>query len=141
MRSLTLSSLLLVGGKSSLVGRTGYPSNADATNHSRIGGATMKMPSFNFSQNGLARIFGIDAVDDTEAPSSTTHKKTAIIAGTVCSIVGLAIIVALGGYMAWRWHKPHTDPEQVYEKDGRAVEQSELQSSSTSEQPRYDGSP
>lgn len=141
MRSLTLSSPLLVGGKSSLVARTSYPSNADATNHSRIGGATMNMPSSNFSQNGLARIFGVDPVDNTEAPSGTTHKRTAIIAGTVCSIAGLAIIVAVGGYLAWRWHKPHTDPEQIYEKDGRAVEQSELQSNSTSEQPRQDGSP
>ena len=140
MRSLTASSPLLVGSKSSLIGRKSYPSNADATDHSRIGGATMKMPSSNFSQNGLARIFGVDPTDDIEAPSTTVHRKIAIIAGTVCSVVGLAIIIALGGYVAWRWQKPHTDLEQVHEKDGRAVELSELQSYSTSEQPRQHGS-
>ncbi|CAD6584293.1 MAG: hypothetical protein ASARMPRED_001726 [Alectoria sarmentosa] len=106
----------------------------------RMGGATMKMPSSNFSQNGLARIFGVDPTDDTEAPSTTVHRKIAIIAGTVCSVVGLAIIIALGGYVAWRWQKPHADPEQTYEKDGRAVEPSELPSNSTSEQPRQHGS-
>lgn len=111
--------------------------------HSRIGGATTKMPPSNFSQNGLALIFGLNLDDNTEAPSNTAHKKTAIIAGTVCGVVGLASLVALGGYAAWRWRKAHKHPEeQVYEKDvrsdvhGGVVEQVQLQPHSTSEQPR-----
>ncbi len=78
----------------------------------------MKMPPSNFSQNGLARLFGLDLDTDTEAPSRTAHERTAIIAGTVCGVVGLAILVALGGYGAWRWRKSHThQEEQVHEKD------------------------
>ncbi|KAL9070535.1 MAG: hypothetical protein Q9161_004832 [Pseudevernia consocians] len=114
---------------------------------SRIGGATAKMPPSNFSQNGLARLFGVDLDNKTEAPSNTAHKRTAIIAGTVCGVVGLAIVVALVYYAAWRWRKSHKHPEeQVYEKDvcpdvhGGAVENIQSQPPhSTSEQPRQEG--
>ena len=104
------------------------------------------MPPSNFSQNGLARLFGLDLDNETEAPSNTAHKRTAIIAGTVCGVVGLAIVVALVCYAAWRWRKSHKHPEeQVYEKDvcpdahGGAVENVQSQPHSTSEQPRQEG--
>ena len=108
----------------------------------------MKMPPSNFSQNGLARLFGLDLDTDTEAPSHTAHKRTAIIAGTVCGVVGLAILVALGGYGTWRWRKSHTYQEKpVYEKDvysdvhGGVVEGVQLQSHSATEQPRREEGP
>lgn len=86
--------------------------------HSRIGGATLKMPPSNFSSSGLARIFGIDLDDDIKAHPNGAHKKTAIIASTVCGVVGLALLVVLGGYAARKWRKKHTHPEDpVYEKD------------------------
>ena len=116
----------------------------------------MKMPPSNFSQRGLASIFGINLDDDTkanqdndsEAHSKMAHKKTAIIAGTVCGVVGLAILILLGGYAAWQWRKKHTHPEDpVYEKDAfpdvyeGVIEPVELQSNSIREHQRPDGSP
>lgn len=106
----------------------------------------MKMPATNFSQNGLARIFGIDLDENSQAPLNTAHgKRTAIIAGTVCSVVGLAILVALG-YAAWKWRQKHTHSEApVFEKDvlsdviGRTTEQVELQYDSLRAQQGSDG--
>ena len=123
--------------------------------YSQTGGATMKMPPSNFSQSGLASIFGIDLDVDTKAPTTTSRKKTAIIAGTVCGVVGLAALVVLGCYMAWRWRKKHAHLEDpVYEKDvhpddhvghpdvhERAIERTEAQSNPVREQPRPDGPP
>lgn len=115
---------------------------------SRIGGATVTMPPSNFSQSGLARIFGIDLDDNTKASSNPAHKRTAIIAGTVCGAVGLAILVVMGACAARWWRKKHTHPEErVHEKDvfsdvhGGVVERIELQANSMSEQPRQDGPP
>ena len=106
------------------------------------------MPPSNFSQNGLARLFGLDLDTDTEPSSHTAQRRTAIIAGPVCGVVGLAILVALGGSGAWRWRKSHTHQEEpVYEKDvypdvhGGVVEQVQLQSHSTTEQPRQEEGP
>ena len=88
--------------------------------YSRMGGATMKMPPSNFSQRGLARIFGIDLDAGTKAPSMSSRKRTAFIAGTVCGGVFLVALVALGVYMAWRWRKKHAHVDDpVYEKDVR----------------------
>lgn len=105
------------------------------------------MPPSNFSQTGLARLFGFDFHEDTGICSNKAHKRTAIISGTVCGIVGLAIVVALGGYAAWRWRKAQIPPEEpVHEKDvrsdvhGRVVEPVELPPTSTSEQLRQDES-
>ena len=126
--------------------------------YSRTGGATMKMPPSNFSQSGLASIFGIDLDADTKAPSMSSRKKIAIIAiiaGTVCGGVVLVALVVLGVYMAWRWRKKHAHVEDpVYEKDVQpdihvghldvhegAVERVEARSNLTGEQPRPDGSP
>lgn len=116
--------------------------------HSRIGGATVTMPPSNFSQSGLARIFGIDLDDNTKAPSNPAHRRTAIIAGTVCGAVGLAILVAMGACAAGWWRKKHTHPEErVHEKDvfsdvhGGVVERIELSADPMSEQPRQDGPP
>ena len=129
-----------------------------------MGGATVKMPPSNFSQRGLASIFGINLDDDTKvnpnndtkanqgnvakAPSRTTHNKTTIIAGTVCGIVGLAILVLLGGYAARQWRKKHTHPEDpLYEKDvfpdahEGVIEPVELQSNSIREHPRSPNGP
>ena len=113
---------------------------------SRAGGATMKMPPSNFSQNGLARVFGFDFDDKPEAPRNTAHKRTAIIAGTVCGVVGLAILVALGGYGVWRWRKMRAHPEeQVFEKDvrsdvhGGVVDRTALQHHPLGEPARDDG--
>ena len=87
-------------------------------NYSRTGGATMRMPPSNFSQNGLASIFGIDLDADTTSCAITSRKRTAIIAATVCGGVGLLALIVLGGCMAWRWRKKHTQvDEPVYEKD------------------------
>ena len=125
-------------------------------NCSRMGGATVKMPPSNFSQRGLASIFGINLDDGTmanqgngtKAPSNTAHNKTAIIAGTVCGVVGLAILILLGGFAAWQWRKKHTHPEDlVYEKDvlpdvhEGVIEQVELQPNSIREHSRPDGPP
>ena len=83
-----------------------------------MGAATMTMPPSNFTQSGLARIFGIDLDESTKAPSNTAKKRTAIIAGTVCGVVGLLLLVALGGYTVGKWSKKHTPvDEPVYEKD------------------------
>lgn len=117
---------------------------------SRIGGATLRMPPSNFSQNGLARLFGFDLDENIQAPSNPAHRRTAIIAGTVCGVAGLAILAALGAYAAYWWRKKHTHPEDppVFEKDvasdvhgGRVIGPVELPSHSTSEQPGQDGSP
>ena len=123
--------------------------------YSRTGGATMKMPPSNFSQSGLASIFGIALDVDTKAPTTTSRKRTAIIAGTVCGGVGLIAMVVLGGYMAWRWRKKHARLEDpMYEKDvnpddhvghpdvrERAIERVEARSNSVREQSRPDGPP
>ena len=86
--------------------------------YSRTGGATMRMPASNFSQSGLASMFGIDLDADTKAPRIPCRKKIAIIASTVCGIVGLAVVVVLGGYMAWRWRKVNAHIEDpIFEKD------------------------
>ena len=119
------------------------PLNADATNHSRTGGATMRMPAANFSQNGLASIFGIRIDDDTKPPTNEAHKRTAIIAGTICGIVVVAVLVGLGWYVV-RKKKSITD-EPYYEKDGHTnvhrevVEPVELQAGAPSELPVQDG--
>lgn len=114
------------------------------------------MPPSNFSQRGLASIFGINLDDDTnsnqdhdnKAHSKTPQNKTAIIAGTVCGVVGLAILILLGGFVAWQWRKKHTHPEDlVYEKDvlpdvhEGVIELVELQPNSIREHPRPDGPP
>lgn len=107
----------------------------------------MKMPPSNFSQIGLARVFGFDTDDSTEIPSSAAHSKTAIIAGTVCGITGLAM-VALGfyGFRLWRKRTAHPE-EQWHEKDVVSdvhrviVEPVELQANETSERPRREGPP
>ena len=101
----------------------------------------MKMPAANFSQNGLASIFGIRVDDDTKAPADKAHKRTAIIAGTICGIVVLAILVGLGCFVAWKMRS--ADEEQPLEKDvdpdvPREVEPVELQADALSEQPRQD---
>ena len=86
--------------------------------YSRTGGATMRMPPSNFSQNGLASIFGIDLDTDTKSCAITSRKRTAIIAATVCGGVGLVALIVSGGCMAWRSRKKHTQlDEPVYEKD------------------------
>ena len=77
----------------------------------------MTMPPSNFTQSGLAHIFGIDLNESAKAPSNTARKRTAIIAGTICGVVGL-VLVALGGYTVRKWRKKHTPvDEPVYEKD------------------------
>lgn len=86
--------------------------------YSRTGGAIVKMPLSNFSQRGLASIFGINLDDDTKANqdsdnkahSKTAHNKTAIIAGTVCGVVGL---ILLGGFVAWQRRENYTNPEDL----------------------------
>ena len=86
--------------------------------YSRTGGATMRVPASNFSQSGLANMFGIDLGADTKPPPVPCRKKIALVAGTVCGIVGLAIFVVLGGYMAWRWRKVNVHLEDpIFEKD------------------------
>lgn len=103
----------------------------------------MKVLWSNFSDDGLARIFGVD-LDATRAPAHTAHKRNAIIAGTVCGVVGLALLVALAAYAAWNWRKTHTHPEEpMHEKDvypdvheEEIVERFELQSDSMREPPR-----
>ena len=126
---------------------------ADAMDNSRMGGATMKMPPSSFSQRGLASMFGIELDDDTNSPPIAARKRTGIVAGTVCGIVGLAVLVLLGGYMAWRWRKMHAHVEDpVYEKDVHpdvhvghpevregAVEEGEAQSNSIRTQSGPDG--
>ena len=123
--------------------------------YSRTGGATMKMPPSNFSQSGLASIFGIDLDADIKAPSMSSRKNIAIIAGPVCGGVVLVTLVGVGVYMAWRWRKKHAHVDDpVYEKDAQpdihvghleihegAVERVEARSNLTGEQPRPDGSP
>lgn len=106
------------------------------------------MPPSNFSQSGLARIFGIEVEDNTKAHSNGAHKRTAIIAGTICSVVGLVFLVALGTYVARKWRKKHTHAEDpVYEKDvhpdarNGVVEQHALQPNLIGEQPRQEGRP
>ena len=74
----------------------------------------MNMPAANFSQNGLASIFGVKMDDDIQAPADNAHKRTAIIAGTICGIVVLAVLVGLGWYTAC---KKQYDEEQPLEKD------------------------
>ena len=123
--------------------------------HSRMGGATMKMPPSSFSQRGLASMFGIELDDDTNDSPIAARKRTAVVAGTVCGIVGLAAFVVLGGYMAWRWRKMHAHVEDpVYEKDvhpdvhvdypdvrKEAIEKVEAQCNSIGTQSRPDGFP
>lgn len=110
----------------------------------------MKMPQSNFSQSGLASIFGIDLEVDAKAPTTKSRKRTAILAGTVCGIVGLAVFVVLGGYMALRWRKMHSHLEDpVYEKDVHpdahpdvdegVLEKVEAPSNSIRTQSRHDG--
>ena len=116
--------------------------NADAMSFSRIGGATMNMPAANFSQNGLASIFGIKVDDDIQAPADNAHKRTAIIAGTISGIAFLAFLVGLGWYVAC---KKNHDEEQLFEKDDdpiiprEVVQPVELQAASLSELPVQDG--
>lgn len=102
----------------------------------------MKMPQFNFTQSGLAQIFGIDLDDNTKAPFNTANKRTAIIAGTICGAVGLAIFVALGVYAAWKWRKTHRAVEEpVHEKSvypDAHNDQIELPSNSMREQRESD---
>ena len=98
----------------------------------------MNMPAANFSQNGLASIFGIKIDDSTEAPSDKAHQRTAIIAGTICGIVALAGLVGLGWYVAG---KKKDDEEQPVEKDvdPDVVQPVELQAAALSELPVQDG--
>ena len=112
----------------------------------------MRKPAPNFSQSGLARIFGIELDDDANAAPVPDRKRTAIIAGTVCGVVVLAALLALAGYMAWRWRKKHAyleDPihEKGVEPDDHvdhpifheeAVERVEAQRNSTREYSRPD---
>lgn len=127
--------------------RTNVASNADLMYYSRIGGATLKMPPSNFSQTGLARLFGFDLDENIQAPSNPAHRRTVIIAGTVCGVVGLAILVALGAYAACWLRKKHAHLEEppVFEKDvysdvhGRVVELVELPPRSTDERAKPDG--
>ena len=103
----------------------------------------MKMPAANFSQNGLASIFGIRIDDDTKLPTDKAHKRTAIIAGTICGIVFLAVLVGLGWYVAQK--KKSIADEPCYEKDGHTnvhhevVEPVELQAAALGELPVHDG--
>lgn len=129
----------------------------------------MKMPPSNFSQDGLARLFSygpngnIETSQDNktqpspdkkiQAPPHTAHKQTAIIAGTIGGIVGLAIIVALGWYVLpdvlrdvlRPRKKPPPFNGPYYEKDGHAnasrevVQPVELQAAALSEMPVQDG--
>ena len=78
----------------------------------------MKMPPANFSQNGLASIFGIRIDDDTKPPTEKAHKRTAIIAGTICGTVVLAVLVGLACYVERK--KKLIADEPCYEKDGHA---------------------
>ena len=137
MRSRTPSSPLLVGGKSWLVRRNKLPRRiADKMHYSRTGGATMRMPPANFSSIGLARLFGADPGGDPvgdpganpddkpTTPPHAAHSDTAIIVGAVCSVVGLGLLVALGGYAASRWRKTRIHPESEqppHEIDGQDV--------------------
>ena len=101
----------------------------------------MNMPAANFSQDRLASIFGIKIANNTEAPADKVHKRTTIIAGTVCGIVLLAVLVGLGWYVAG---KKKDDEEQPVEKDvdpdvpREVVRPVELQADVLREQPRQD---
>ena len=150
MRSQTSSSPLLVGGKSWLARRNKSPSRiADNMHYSRTGGATMRMPPANFSSIGLARLFGADPDDEPKTPPRTpphaAHSETAIIVGAVCGVLGLALLVASGGYAASWWRKTRIHPEseqpthEIHRRDvggdvgGGAVEPAELQAQWASE--------
>ena len=104
----------------------------------------MNMPAANFSQDGLASIFGIKIDDSTEAPSDKAHQRTAIIAGTICGIVALTVLAGLGWYVAGR---KKADEEQPVEKDvdpdvpREAVRPVELQADEPSEQPTKNSLP
>ena len=125
--------------------------------YSRTGGATMRMPPDNFSSIGLARLFGADPDDEPttpphgdpgnepKTPPPAAHSETAIIVGAVCGVVGLALLVALGGYAASWWRKTRIhheqQPHEIQGKDvggdvrGGAVERVELPAQSASERP------
>ena len=170
MKSQTASSPLLVGSKSWLERRNKLRRQiADKMHSSRTGGATMRMPPTNFSSIGLARLFG--AVPDDEpktppedepktppddqpkTPPHATHSETAIIVGAVSGVVGLALLLALGGYTAswWRKNRIHPEFEQPhYEIQGKeigrdvrggAVERVDLQAHSPREQPIHELGP
>ncbi len=115
----------------------------------------MRMPPANFSSIGLARLFGADPDDEPKTPPHATpphaqHSKTAIIAGSVSGVVGLALLVALIWYAATRLRKTRIHPESEqphYEILGKqvggdvrreAVEGVELQAYSGSERPIHE---
>ena len=164
MKSQTPSSPLLVEGKLWPTRRNKLPRRiAKKIHHSRTGGATMKMPSTNFSSIGLARLFGADADNEPKTaphaaysepkvnPPQAAHSETAIIVAAVCAVVGLALLVALGWYAASWWRKTRIHPEseqphhEMQARDigggvrGEAVEPVELQVRSASERrPLYE---
>ena len=127
MRSQIPSSPLLVGGKSWLVRRKKLQRRiADKMHYSRTGGATMRMPPANFSSLGLARLFGAANPDgEPQPPPHAARSKTAIIVGAVCGVVGLALLVALGGYAASRWRKARIRPEPEQPPQTRTPPESE----------------
>jgi len=57
------------------------------------------MPASNFTQDGLARMFGMVELSPTAHPPDPTLKKNAIIAGSVCGAFGLGLLIALGCYL------------------------------------------
>ena len=57
--------------------------------------STMEMSPSNFSQSSLARVFSISRDDHTHASWGTAYKRTAFMAGTVCGVAGLEILVIL----------------------------------------------
>ncbi len=113
----------------------------------------MRMPPANFSSTGLARLFGAVPADEPKTLPHAAHSETAIIVGAVCGIVGLALLVALGGYVASWWRKTRIHPESELQPHefqgddvagdvrGGAVERVELQAQSASERPTHELGP
>ena len=74
----------------------------------------MKGPAAGFTQDGLARLFG----GEVKTSSSKASHKTAKIVGSVCGVVGLALLIGLIWLAFKFWQQMRTNHEQPHELDG-----------------------